>query len=156
MNQFLDDLHFFCTEHLAPPEDPAYQTGMEALSGMEAQIERALGMDFFRRYDALSYQMRQWEALESFRAGLRFGGDFAAAVWGQSSSQEAVPSRLQPAFTSPQEKPRRKRASVRRFFSRSSGKRPRSLLSKKRSTASALSGRVSRVSSHSSRGTPFS
>lgn len=155
MNQFLDDLHFFCTEHLAPPKDAEYRSGMEALCGMEAQIERALGENFFRRYDERSYQMRQWEVLESFRAGLRFGADFTGEVWGQSS-QVASPSRLQADFTSPQEKPRRKRASVRRFFSFSSGKRPRSLLSKKRSTASALSGRVSRASSHSSRGTPFS
>ena len=155
MNQFLDDLHFFCTEHLAPPNGAEYKTGMEALCEMEAQIERALGKDFFRRYDELSYQMRQWEVLESFRAGLRFGADFAWEVCDQSS-QVASPRRLQADFTSPQEKPRRKRASVRRFFSFSSGKRPRSLLSKKRSTASALSGRVSRASSHSSRGTPFS
>ena len=123
MNQFLDDLHFFCTEHLAPPEDASYRAGMDTLCGMEAQIERALGKDFFRRYDELSYQMRQWEALESFRAGLRFGADFAGEVWGQSS-QVSSPSRAQAAFTSPQEKPRRSRASVKRFFSFSSGKRP--------------------------------
>ena len=59
MNQFLDDLHFFCTEHLAPPKDAEYRSGMEALCGMEAQIERALGENLFRRYDELSYQMRQ-------------------------------------------------------------------------------------------------
>ena len=70
MSPFLDDLHFFCTEHLAPPEDASYRAGMDTLCGMEAQIERALGKDFFRRYDELSYQMRQWEALESFRAGI--------------------------------------------------------------------------------------
>ena len=123
MNQFLDDLHFFCTEHLAPPNGAEYKTGMEALCEMEAQIERALGKDFFRRYDELSYQMRQWEALESFRAGLRFGADFAGEVWGQSS-QVSSPSRAQADLTSPQEKPRRSRASVKRFFSFSSGARP--------------------------------
>ena len=96
---------------------------MEALCGMEAQIERALGENFFRRYDELSYQMRQWEALESFRAGLRFGVYFAGEVWGQSS-QVSSPSRAQADLTSPQEKPRRSRASVKRFFSFSSGARP--------------------------------
>ena len=123
MNQFLDDLHFFCTEHLAPPNGAEYKTGMEALCEMEAQIERALGKDFFRRYDERSYQMRQWEVLESFRAGLRFGADFTGEVWGQSS-RVSSPSRAQAAFTSPQEKPRRSRASVKRFFSFSSGARP--------------------------------
>ena len=54
MSPFLDDLHFFCTEHLALPNGAEYKTGMEALCEMKAQIERALGKDFFRRYDERS------------------------------------------------------------------------------------------------------
>ena len=55
-----------------------------------------------------------------------------------------------------EEKPRRSSASQSRFFSRWSGTRPRSLRSRKALICPALSGRVSRASSHSSRGTPFS
>ena len=75
---------------------------MDALRTMEDQIEEVMGRDFLRRYEDAVYQAQELEALESFRAGLRFGASFALEVWGQSS-QAASPSRVQPAFTSPQE-----------------------------------------------------
>ena len=28
MNDFLDDLHFYCTERLTPPQVPSYQAGL--------------------------------------------------------------------------------------------------------------------------------
>ena len=102
MEQFLYDLYFFCTEAAAPPKDPEYDASLDALCALEEQIKQALGKDFYRQYDEAAYQLRELESLESFRAGLRFGADFALTVWGHSS-QAASPSRFQAAFTSPQE-----------------------------------------------------
>jgi hypothetical protein len=102
MSQFLDDLHFFCTADTPPPSDPEYRAAMKALCDIEEQIEKRMGKDFFLRYDEVSHQAQMWQLWESFRAGLRFGANFILEVWGQSS-QAASPSRVQPAFTSPQE-----------------------------------------------------
>ena len=101
MDQFLDDLHFFCTENTAPPKAPDYEANMKALCTMEEQLKQAIGRDFFRQYDEAIHQVQQRELLESFRAGLRFGADFALEVWGHSS-QVSSPIRFQADFTSPQ------------------------------------------------------
>lgn len=102
MNQFLDDLHFFCTADMPPPADPAYRAAMNALCAMEEQIEKGMGKDFFLRYDEVSHQVQMGQLLESFRAGLRFSADFTLEIWGQSS-QVSSPSRFHAALTSPQE-----------------------------------------------------
>lgn len=68
---------------------------------MEEQLKQAMGRDFFRQYDEAIHQVQQRELLESFRAGLRFGADFALEVWGHSS-QVSSPIRFQADFTSPQ------------------------------------------------------
>lgn len=101
MNQFLDDLHFFCTADMPPPTGPEYRAAMKDLCGMEEQIEQAMGRDFFLRYGETNHQAQKWELLESFRAGLRFGAGLALELWGHSS-QIAEPNRFQAAFTSPQ------------------------------------------------------
>lgn len=102
MSQFLDDLHFFCTADIPAPSDPAYHAAMNALCDMAEKIEKGMGKDFFLRYDDANHQVQMWQLLESFRAGLRFGADFALEIWCHSS-QVSDPSRFHAAFTSPQE-----------------------------------------------------
>ena len=85
MNDFLDDLHFYCTERLTPPQVPSYQAAMQTICGLEAEIEQALGKDFYNRLDQTYQEIYRWEILQSFQAGLRFGADFTRTVWGHSS-----------------------------------------------------------------------
>ena len=85
MNDFLDDLHFFCTSQLLPPDTPVYKSAMETLCAMENQITQALGKGFCRQLDETVYEVYRWEILQAFQAGLRFGADFARTVWDHSS-----------------------------------------------------------------------
>ena len=85
MNDFLDDLHFFCTERLTPPQVPSYQAAIKTVCGLEDEIEQTLGKDFYSRLDQAYHEIYRWEMLQSFQAGLRFGADFTHTVWGQSS-----------------------------------------------------------------------
>lgn len=81
MNQFLDDLEFYCTASLAPPADPAYHTALEAYCTMEAQIKAAMGADFLNRFAETAAQLHHRDALQAFHAGLRFGANFVKTVW---------------------------------------------------------------------------
>lgn len=90
MNQFLDDLEFFCTESLKPPAGLEYQSALNVICSVEPQLEAALGREALRQYSDAVYRVHHWELLQTFRAGLRFGADFVLTVWGQSS-QTAEP-----------------------------------------------------------------
>lgn len=102
MSQFLDDLRFYCTERITAPDDPKYRAAAEKLCALDDQMEQALGRDFLLEYGRIQGDVQDWEFLETFRAGLRFGASFMLELWGQSS-QVSDPSRFQAAFTSPQE-----------------------------------------------------
>lgn len=81
MDSFLDDLEFFCTASLMPPTAPEYQAAREEYCTMETQIKDAMGAEFLEQFTELNCQIRHWEALQTFQAGLRFGADFAHTVW---------------------------------------------------------------------------
>lgn len=81
MNQFLDDLEFYCTASLIPPADPEYRAALEEYCTMEAQIEAAMGAEFLERFTTVGSLFRHRDALQTFQAGLRFGADFVRTVW---------------------------------------------------------------------------
>lgn len=85
MQDFLDDLLFYCTQKSCPPyHDPQYQARFDAVNQLEDQIQAALGNDFLIRYDLAYHQYREWECQDIFLQGLRFGVQFAMTVLGQS------------------------------------------------------------------------
>ena len=100
MSQFLDDLCFYCTERMTPPDDPKYQAAVKTLCALDDRMEQALGHDFVLQYDKARHDVLGWEIPETFREGLRFGVSFLLEL---QSSQVSDPSRFQAAFTSPQE-----------------------------------------------------
>ena len=100
MSQFLDDLCFYCTERMAPPDSPDYQAAVQRLCALDARMEQALGRDFVLQYDKSRHDIQSRELSETFRAGLRFGVSFLLEL---QSSGSADPSRLHAALTSSHE-----------------------------------------------------
>ena len=72
MSSFLDDLDFYCTEKLTPPDDSAYRARSARRDEMEGQIARALGREFLEEYTLLGLDLTQWEVCGHFREGVRF------------------------------------------------------------------------------------
>ena len=70
MSSFLEDLDFYCTERLSPPDDRTYRAARQA--EMDCQIAQALGPEFLEEYSLLALDLTQWEVQDHFRAGLRF------------------------------------------------------------------------------------
>ena len=50
MNDFLDELFLHCIQKEPPPRDARYQADRDALAQMEAQIEAAVGQEFWEQY----------------------------------------------------------------------------------------------------------
>lgn len=72
MSSFLEDLDFYCTERLSPPDDRAYRAQAARQTEMDRQIAQALGPEFLEEYTLLGLDLTQWEVQDHFRAGLRF------------------------------------------------------------------------------------
>ena len=49
MTNFLDELFLHCIQKEPPPRDARYQADRDALAQMEAQIEAAVGQEFWER-----------------------------------------------------------------------------------------------------------
>ena len=72
MSSFLEDLDFYCTEKLPPPDDRAYRAQAARQTEMDRQIAQALGPEFLEEYSLLALDLTQWEGQGHFRAGLGF------------------------------------------------------------------------------------
>ena len=72
MSSFLEDLDFYCTEKLPPPDDRAYRAQAARQTEMDRQIAQALGPEFLEEYSLPALELTQWEVQDHFRAGLRF------------------------------------------------------------------------------------
>ena len=73
LDKFIDDLDFYCTERLSPPENRLYQKQMARLEELEQQIIAALGPDFYEEFQQLIWDSRDWALTAHFREGLKFG-----------------------------------------------------------------------------------
>ena len=75
MNNFLDELFFYCIQREPPPHDAGYRADRDTLAQMEEQIEAVMGQEFWERYAQAAFQCGAWEDETAFRMGLRFGVD---------------------------------------------------------------------------------
>lgn len=73
MTKFISDLDMYCTEHLPPTRDAEYETLSRRHQEMEARITQALGQEFTEEFGLAFYELMEWELLDHFREGLRFG-----------------------------------------------------------------------------------
>ena len=80
MNEFLDELFLHCIQKEPPPRDARYQADRDALAQMEAQIEAAVGQEFWERYTRAAFKCEEREEKNAFRAGLRFGVNLMRSV----------------------------------------------------------------------------
>lgn len=80
MNDFLDQLYFYCLQKEPPPRDTRYQADRDALAKMEEQIEAAMGQEFWERYARAAFKCGEREDRTAFRAGLRLGVNLMQSV----------------------------------------------------------------------------
>ena len=80
MSSFLEDLDFYCTERLSPPDDRTYRAQAARHAEMDRRIAQALGPEFLEEYSLLALDLTQWEVQDHFRAGLRFALQLSQAL----------------------------------------------------------------------------
>lgn len=73
MNDFLNDLYFYCLQKEPISYNLHRHRDYAALEELEKQIETAMGKDFWKQYSEITLQCGRWESADAFRSGLRFG-----------------------------------------------------------------------------------
>lgn len=82
MTKFLDKLFLYCIQKEPPPRDAQYHADRDALAQMEAQIETAMGQEFWEKYTWAAFKCGEREERTAFCAGLRFGVDLIRCTEG--------------------------------------------------------------------------
>lgn len=80
MNDFLDQLYFYCLQKEPPPRDARYQADRDALTQMEEGLEAAVGQEFWEQYMRAAFNCGERDEKNAFRAGLRFGVNLMRSV----------------------------------------------------------------------------
>ena len=80
MTNFLDEIFLHCIQKEPPPRDARYQADRDALAQMEAQIEAAVGQEFWEQYMRAAFKCGERDEKNAFRAGLRFGVNLMRSV----------------------------------------------------------------------------
>lgn len=73
MDDFLDDLLFFCQQKERFSPDIDYNRDWDTLEELGEQVEATMGEDLWKRYSDAALRCGKWESAAAFRSGLRLG-----------------------------------------------------------------------------------
>lgn len=92
MNDFLTGLFNGLMQELQlPTEDPGHEQAIQGYLELEAQVKEKLGPTLFAQFQRAQGRAFCWDDITVFACGLRFGAQFALAVFSPQSSQTSAP-----------------------------------------------------------------
>lgn len=92
MNDFLTGLFNGLMQELQlPAEDPGHEQAVQGYLELEAQVKEKLGPSLFAQFQRAQSRAFCWDDITVFACGLRFGAQFALAVFSPQSSQTSAP-----------------------------------------------------------------
>ncbi len=92
MNDFLTGLFNGLMQELQlPTEDPGHEQAIQGYLELEAQVKEKLGPTLLTQFQRAQSRAFCWDDITVFACGLRFGAQFALAVFSPQSSQTSAP-----------------------------------------------------------------
>ena len=92
MNDFLTGLfNGLMRELQLPTEDPGHEQAIQGYLELEAQVKEKLGPTLLTQFQRAQSRAFCWDDITVFACGLRFGAQFALAVFSPQSSQTSAP-----------------------------------------------------------------
>mgnify|MGYP001050083749 CR=1 FL=1 len=92
MNDFLTGLFNGLMQELQlPAEDPGHEQAVQGYLELEAQVKEKLGPTLLTQFQRTQSRAFCWDDITVFACGLRFGAQFALAVFSPQSSQTSAP-----------------------------------------------------------------